>query len=293
MVNTTATMGAGTYLSWLERMGKISKVLEKSGYSHNSKESSIIPHGKNGEPKGENDSVATGVWDERLLQGARFHRETFESFRLLRSKILHPLDGRPVPKSIMVTSAQPQEGKSYVTANLGIALAQGVDQHSLLVDCDLRLPTLAGLFGLGRKKGLVDFLAGKCSVEELIVRSSVEKLSLIPSGTPPVNPAELLASVRMHDLVEELSSRYPDRFVLFDSPPMQVASESIVLSQAVDGVILVVRQGRTPRAVLDRVIDDIGRHKIMGVVFNAHKSNFIMSRLVDKSYSAYGNYYDT
>lgn len=231
-------------------------------------------------------------WDERLIKVVGFSNRTAESFRVLRSKILLPQDGRPAPKTIMVTSALPQEGKTFVTANLGIALAQGVDQHALLVDCDLRAPSLAQLFGISSEHGLANYLQGNNDLGSLLRRTSSMKLSILASGLPPVNPAELLGSARMQNLVEELSDRYPDRYVIFDTPPLEVASESKVLSQAVDAVVLVVRQGTSSKALVEKFISDIGKDKIIGVIFNGYKTNFISTRLVDKSHYYYGNYYN-
>ncbi len=230
-------------------------------------------------------------WDERLSKVVGFSNRTAESFRVLRSKILLPQNGKPAPKTIMVTSALPQEGKSFVSANLGIALAQGVDQHALLVDCDLRSPSLEQLFGLPFERGLSDYLQNGVELASLLRKTTSNKLSLLSSGSPPVNPAELLGSARMQNLVEELATRYPDRYVIFDTPPLEIASESKVLSQAVDGVVLVVRQGISTRMLVEKFISDIGKDRIIGVIFNGHKSNFISTRLVDKSHYYYGDYY--
>jgi Mrp family chromosome partitioning ATPase len=95
----------------------------------------------------------------------------------------------------------------------------------------------------------------------------------------------------MQNLVEELSDRYPDRYVIFDTPPLEIASESKVLSQAVDAVVLVVRQGSSSRTLVEKFVSDIGKDKIIGVIFNGYKTNFISTRLVDKSHYYYGNYY--
>ncbi len=233
----------------------------------------------------------SGKWDDRLVQAVNFSGEAAESFRVLRSKILMPQDGRPAPRTIMVASVLPKEGKSFICGNLGIALAQGVDQYALLVDCDLRLPSLASIFGLANHYGLADYLKDNKDLATLIQKTSMEKLSILTSGAPPANPAELLGSNRMHQLIGELSSRYPDRFVIFDSPPLKAASESMTLAQVVDGVILVVRHGVSSRALIEQAIADIGKEKLLGVVFNGHKSNFITSRLINKSYSYYGDYY--
>ena len=119
----------------------------------------------------------------------------------------------------------------------------------------------------------------------------MEKLSILASGLPPANPAELLGSERMEHLVAELAGRYPDRYVIFDTPPFEVASESKVLSQAVDGVVLVVRQGISDRTLIEKIISEIGRDKIIGVIFNGRRSNFISNRLVYKNHYYDGNYY--
>ncbi len=236
--------------------------------------------------------IPSPEWDERLTKVVGFTTRTAESFRVLRSKILLPHDGAPPPRTIMVTSALPREGKSFVSANLGIALAQGMDQHALLVDCDLRAPALAQLFGLSSDRGLAEYLHDGVDLGSLLLKTSMEKLSILPSGSPPANPAELLGSSRMQNLVEELASRYPDRYVIFDTPPLEIASESHVLSQAVDGVVLVVREGVSSKALIEKFVSDIGKDKIIGVIFNGHKTNFISTRLVDKSHYYYGNYYD-
>lgn len=226
----------------------------------------------------------TGHWDERLLKVAGFSGQLSESFRVLRSRILHPSDGERQLKTILVTSTAPGEGKSFVCANLAISLARGMDQYCLVVDCDLRRPTLAGLFGLGNEPGISEYLQKKCEVPEVIQKTSVDKLGLLSSGRPPVNPSELLGSARMEGLVQELSSRYDDRFIIFDSPPIQAASETSVLAKQVDGVVLVVRWGASGRAHVKRLVDNIGKDKIVGIVFNGFKSNIIESKVL--------NYYD-
>ncbi len=296
-------------------MGKTSKVLKKSGYSldvptqsdNNTMTERLVDIAANPaieaqiETDGSTDQSAltkviqqfppsASQWDERLGKVTSFSNKIGESFRVLRSKILLPQDGRPAPKTIMVTSALPCEGKSFVSANLGIALAQGVDQHALLVDCDLRAPSLAQLFGISPERGLADYLQDNHDISSLLQKTAMEKLTILASGLPPANPADLLGSEKMSKLVTELAARYPDRYVIFDTPPLEVASESKVLSKAVDGVVLVIRQGISSRPLIEKFISDIGKDKIIGVIFNGHKSNFISTRLVDKSHY-YGNYY--
>jgi protein-tyrosine kinase len=222
-------------------------------------------------------------WEERLIKVTGFSGQLSESFRVLRSRILHPDDDGKVLKTILVTSAAPGEGKSFVSANLGISLARGMDQYCLVVDCDLRRPTLAGMLGMENDPGLSDYLQARYDVPRLIQKTAVEKLSILASGRPPANPSELLGSARMQGLVQELSSRYDDRFVIFDSPPIQAASETSVLAKQVDGIVLVIRWGASGRDHVRRLVENIGKEKIIGVVFNGYKSNIVESKFLKYS----------
>ena len=279
-------------------MGKVFRALEKSreGYTAEThegdrtegpEESSQDREGltETEEPQSSARGIfQTGRWDERLLKVTSSSGRLPESFRIMRSRILHPPDEKKSLRTILVTSTAPEEGKSFVTANLGISLARGMDQYCLMVDCDLRRPTLAALFGMSSAPGLSDYLQSRCDIAEIIKKTSVDKLTLLGSGRPPVNPSELLGSSRMQGLVHELSLRYEDRLILFDSPPDQAASETSVLAKQVDGVVLVVRWGASGRDHVKRLVEDIGREKIIGVVFNGFKTNIIESKFL--------NYYD-
>jgi len=215
-----------------------------------------------------------GRWDDRLVLATATTGPVAESIRSLRTRILFPSSGK-APRSILVTSASPGEGKSFICANLAISLAQGVDNYCLLVDCDLRRPTQHNLFGLSNKGGLADFLQHKKQLSELLVSSGVDKLSILQAGTRSINPAELLGSSSMISLVDELVKRYDDRIVVLDSPPLHAASETAVLAQHVDGVVLVVRYGASRREYVKTLVDAIGREKILGVVFNAYKATML------------------
>ncbi len=230
-----------------------------------------------------------GQWDDRLILSTSTTGAVAESIRALRTRVLHPSVGQ-IPRSLLITSASPGEGKSFICANLGISLAQGVDNHCLLVDCDLRQPTQHVLFGLENNAGLSDYLQHKKELSELFVPSGIEKLSILQAGPRSINPAELLGSASMADLVDELVKRYDDRIVLFDSPPLHAASETAILAQHVDGVILVVRYGASRREYVKTLVEAIGREKIVGVVFNAYKSNMLDSKVFGY-YEYQQNYY--
>ena len=274
-------------------MGKFSDILEKSGIGQWGDERGKGPGKKNRDDRKIRSKVPQQQWDERFQRVNNISWQASESFRMLRSKILYPDDGGNRFRTIMVTSSAPMEGKSFVSANIGVAIAQGVDQHALIVDCDLRRPSLAKLFGLSisSNRGLADYLADdKCQLQDLLLKTAIDKLSILPSGMPPENPAELLASSRMSGLVDELSARYSDRLIIFDTPPFQVASETVVLSKQVDGVVLVVGYGKSARNHVLEVVENIGPERIVGVVFNAMRDNFFQRRVLD-TYSYYGNYY--
>jgi protein-tyrosine kinase len=190
-----------------------------------------------------------------------------EQFRKLRTYLLQ-LNIQGPPKTIMVTSAASGEGKTFVSANLAAGLARDLHAHALLVDCDLRVPSLANLFGFSSGLGLSDYLRDSRKIADLLLKTQIEKLSVLPGGNVPENPTELIGSKKMEDLVLELKSRYNDRYVIFDSTPLLATSESEVLSKLVDGIIIVVKAGVTPRETVKQAISSLEKEKILGVVLN-------------------------
>jgi protein-tyrosine kinase len=206
-----------------------------------------------------------------------------EIFKVLRGQILFPRD-RKVPRSMVVTSAYPAEGKTYVVANLAATLALSVDEYVLAIDADLRRPRLHRMFGYSKVKGLHEYLVGNTRLEELIIKSRINKLAILPAGQPPRNPTELLSSNMMVRFLDEVKERYRDRFIIIDSPPSSVTAESKFVAQHVDGIIFVVMANRTPRKDIENAIDNLGRDKIIGIVFNGYEQ-------VRKSYHRYYDRY--
>jgi exopolysaccharide/PEP-CTERM locus tyrosine autokinase len=206
--------------------------------------------------------------DPRLVTLLDPSSQPSESFKMLRTKLLVLARERSV-RSILITSAEPLDGKSLVAANLAVSIAQGINEYVLLVDCDLRSPTIHRLFNLKAKAGMQEYLREGTSVDPFLAGTSLNKLTILPAGRPPPNPSELLCSVKMRALVEELKSRYDDRFVIFDSPPGQFMAETAFLANMVDGILLVVRHGKTPRNLIQNTLENIGRDRILGIVFNA------------------------
>lgn len=198
-----------------------------------------------------------------------FNPQSFEAeqFKILRSNLLYPVTGNP-PRSVMVTSPMPEEGKSFVAANLAISVALNINRHVLLMDCDLRRPSIHSRFGFEDVPGLSDYLCNGVPLSDLLIRTSVDKLTILPGGEPPDNPSELLSSERMSELLAEAAERYPDRLIILDSPPPTLTAETSVLARWVDGVVIVIKQGKTLREGVSDVIDKMGRDKIIGAIMN-------------------------
>lgn len=205
-----------------------------------------------------------------------------EQFKALRTSILFPGTGKP-PRVTMVTSAVPGEGKSFVASNLAVSIAQNIDDHVLLIDCDLRLPTIHKVFGITENRGLSEYLSEEMELSPLFVKTGINKLSILPGGNPPANPSELLSSDQMANLINEVRTRYNDRYIILDSAPPLLASESNALVKHTDGILLVVNCGSTDRDAITELTDIFEKDKILGVVFNRFD-------IRSSSYFSYGKY---
>ena len=211
-----------------------------------------------------------------------------ESYRHLRTSLLLSSAGQP-PKTILVTSSQPSEGKTTTAINTAFMLAQ-TGAEVLIIDCDLRRPRLHTQFEVANSKGLTTWLSGEKDLDNLLqVCSKTPNLKILTSGPVPPNPAELLGSEEMRRLLAQLSERFAH--IIIDSPPAISFTDASILSTMVDGVMLVVHGGRSSRAVVRRAkqqLLDVGAH-IFGVVLNNVK---VESQ--DYYYSGYySNYYST
>jgi protein-tyrosine kinase len=190
-----------------------------------------------------------------------------EQFRRLRSYIIKP-GTENSPKTILVTSAMAGEGKSLIAINLAIAIATELHSHALIVDCDLRNPALSRMFGFHEQKGLSDYLTGDTPLQDLLVKTSVDKLSILPGGATQDNPVELIGSNKMKSLVTDLEARYADRYIILDSSPLLATTEPSVLNEMVDGIVLVIKSGATPRESIQQALKLLDKKKIIGAVLN-------------------------
>lgn len=212
-----------------------------------------------------------------------------EQFRRLRTYIFKPGAENP-PRTILVTSTLAGEGKSFVAINLAITIATELNSNALLVDCDLRNPSMSRWFGLDGGKGLADYLTGNADLQDLFIKTSVDKLSILGGGTPAGNPVELIGSMKMKNLVGELKSRYEDRYIILDSSPLLATTEPNVLNDMVDGILLIIKSGATPRESVQEALKGLDRKKILGVVLNSLE--FKTQALIERYFGAKQYYYE-
>ncbi|MDD3952811.1 MAG: polysaccharide biosynthesis tyrosine autokinase [Lentisphaeria bacterium] len=189
-----------------------------------------------------------------------------ESFRGIRTGILFS-SADIAPHVILVTSAGPGEGKTVCAANLAIAMAQS-GSRVVVLDCDMRRPRAHKVFNVSREIGLSNVLVGSGSLKDAIVPTQVENLDLIPSGPIPPNPSELLGSKRMQLILAALRKKY--NRIIIDTPPITAVTDAVVMAQAVDGVVLVIRAGETPRQLVQNGLAQLQSSKahILGAVLN-------------------------
>ena len=199
-----------------------------------------------------------------------------EAFRLLAVRLRDLRRTRPIDK-ILITSTIPEEGKSLVVANLGCMLTQGTSHRVLLIDSDLRKPTLAEKFGLERVRGLYEYLENKQSLESSIIRLEGAGVWLLPAGHGDANALQLLESASMASMLEQLTEWFD--WILIDSPPLLPLADTSVLSRLADGVLLITRQGTSKKRPLEKGLEIVDRRKLLGVVLNCAQG------------TAYGRYY--
>jgi non-specific protein-tyrosine kinase len=201
-----------------------------------------------------------------------------DKFNLLRSQILKSLK-EIEGNSILITSANPGEGKTFTSINLGICLAQEFNRTVLLVDADLRNPSsfhcdfANDFFNLKVSKGLSDYLLNQVELSDILINPGINKLTILPAGSALPNSAELFGSFRMFELVEEMKKRYfNDRIILFDTPSL-LCADPVVLSRYVDAVLLVVEHEKTTAQDLQRAKELLKDSKFVGTILNKSKSD--------------------
>ncbi len=210
-----------------------------------------------------------------------------EEYKHIKRPLLQKaaLEGNQLTHSnlIMVSSAHSGEGKTFSSLNLAMSIAVERDRRVLLIDADVVKPSLDGILNVKGRPGLVDYLNGELSdFADAMLRTNVENLTVVPAGRAHHLTHELLASNAMRDLANEMASRYPDRIIILDSPPVLATSEAKVLSRLVGQIVLVVEQDKTSQTAVKDAIEYLEKDKITGLILNKSKT---------ASETYYGYYY--
>lgn len=203
-----------------------------------------------------------------------------EAYRTLRTNIQYSSFDKEY-KTIVVTSSEPGEGKSTTSGNLALAISQG-ESKVLLIDCDLRKPSLHKLFRISNNYGLSDLLLHRKTMEDVAVKYN-EGLTVVPAGKIPPNPSEMLGSKAMGTFLDEMKKHFD--YIIIDTPPIGAVTDSQVLSTKVDGTILVVKAGQTKKDVVMNSVNAIKKvnGNIIGTVLNGVENS------KNKYYYYYGN----
>lgn len=260
-------------------MSKLEKALERAKQAREEKEPQAGERG----PETvftDNGAVAAPVYTEtkqvspnqshlerHRLMSLLEESEAVDYYNLLRTQVLQRTRGKH-HNCIMVTSALDGEGKTVTAVNLAASIAREVKQTVLLADTDLRNPKVHTYLGFEAKQGLSDYLMKDIPVGDLLVNPGVSKMVVLPAGAPLRGSTEVLGSPKMERLVAEMKDRYPDRYCIFDCPPVLTVSDALVFSAYVDGVVLVVQAGKTSRDQIRKAVELLEGANILGVVMN-------------------------
>ena len=204
-----------------------------------------------------------------------FDTDKIDQIKTLRTQILNTLD-KIHGNSFLVTSANPYEGKTFTSINLGVSIAQEMHRTVLIVDCDLRDNSkkkhkqfAQDFFGLDTTKGLSDYLLGNAEIPDILLNPGIERLVIVPAGTTLPNSAELLGSPKMAALVDDFKNRYPsDRIIIYDCSALLAHTDSLVLAKYVDGILLVVEEKRTTTAQIKKAMELLKDKPVLGSIIN-------------------------
>ena len=225
-------------------------------------------------------ATAPGRLDPHLIAALAPTSLAAEQYRSLRARIRRAEAGRAV-RTILITSPSKGDGKSLTAANLALTMSQEFQQRVLLLDGDLRRPSLHLLFGLRDGPGLADVLMGASEIDDALVHLPEHHLTVLPAGVPPGHPTELLGSAAMRRVLDSMRGRFDK--ILIDMPPVAPLADSHVIAPMADGILMVVRAGVTPRPAIDRAHGGLDLSKVLGLVLNE-------SDAPGTDYETYGGY---
>ena len=204
--------------------------------------------------------------EKRIVSG--FEQNAFtDAYKMLCTQVLQKMRDSGW-NALAVTSPGDGEGKTMTAINLAISMAMEVNQTVLLVDANLRHPSVHGYFGMKSAVGLSDYLTADTPLEDMLVHPGVSNFVILPGGKPLQNSAEMLGSPKMAQLVQELKRRYPARIVVFDLPPLLTAADALAFAPYVDAALLVVEEAKTKAEDISRAANLLGATNLLGTVLN-------------------------
>lgn len=193
--------------------------------------------------------------------------DAIDAYKLLKIQVQHFTQQKGL-NTLMVTSVGPGEGKTLTAINLAAIFAKDFSRTVLLVDCDLKRQKIHQYLGYSSDKGLIDHIFNDTPIKDLIVWPGIEKLTIISGGKKGVDSAEILSSPKMETLVQEMKSRYPERYLIFDTPPVLTGADAVAFARLVDGIVVVVQAGKTSIQDIRKALTLIPREKFLGFVLN-------------------------
>ncbi len=274
-------------------MSKVAEAREFERRLRQSAKAALAPFANILTPKEETSRVTASLAEKSIIDPAKVDRSIVcitditspaaEQYRRLRAH----LHLSPRQSTLMVTSADAGEGKSVTAVNFAITLARQIDHTVLLVDADLRNPSIHNYLGIKADFGLSEYLEGRINnLSEVLIKTGIGKLVLLPAGTPPPNSAELLSSNRMKELSQEMKNRYADRYIIYDSSPLLACADAISLSKHVDGILLVIQGARTSEKTVKEALAHLQGSPVLGVVYN-NVPDFMCKNLYPYDYYRY------
>lgn len=232
-------------------------------------------------PDFESWSVEAERVEPRLVAITQPHSTYCEEYRSLRTQVLHKSQRQKL-QSIVVASVNASEGKSVTALNLSWLLAQTDGVTALVIDSDLRMPSLTDYLGIEADRGLSGILAGRATLRESIIRLEPAGLHLLPGGEARSDVAELISGPKFKEILREAKEMFD--YVIIDAPPLGIFTDASVLINHADGAMLVIRAGRTRYSQIDRVLENLPRERMLGVVLNQSED------VMDESHYNYGYY---
>jgi len=193
-----------------------------------------------------------------------------DCYKVLRTRI-QQLTRQKGWNTVMITSTLPGDGKTLTSINLALTFSKAYNQTVMLVDCDLRNQNIHKVLGFQSNSGLIEYLIDDRPLQESIIWPGIDKLTLMSGGRMIQNTTELIGSQRMQTFVKEMKTRYDDRYVIFDVPPLLIGADALALAPYIDCIILVVDEGKTSTKDLQKAVEMLPKEKLIGFVMNRQK----------------------